>query len=227
MAGGERAVGVRSGTPRGELTRIAESRERRAEEAHGRILEAMLVSCGESGYRRVAVQDAIDRCGGNRVQFYRHFASKADCFTVAHEVEIERLAARVLGAAEAAQAWPAGVRVGLEELAAFATESPLLARGLLVEILVAGGLPLGKRAEVLKRFEHALERARDEAGVRPPPPSLAAAFLVGAVESALIDALLTGEVETFASAVPELSHAIVSTYLGEEAAAEELAAAMT
>jgi AcrR family transcriptional regulator len=225
MAGGQRATGLRSGTPRGELTRIDEDRERRAEETEKRILEAMLVACGEKGYRRVAVQDAIDRYGGNRVQFYRHFASKADCFAKAYADGIERLSERVLGTAKRAPGWRLGVRAGLDELAAFAAESPFLARGLLVEVQVAGGGSLLKRTEAMKRFEAAFDRAREEAGPGHSPPALTGSFLVGAVESAIAEALVTGEPEAFSAVVPELTHMIVSTYLGEDAAGEELAAA--
>src|SRR6187402_3396457 len=105
MAGGRhtrgRASSLRPGTPHGELTRFDESRERQADETRRRILEAMLATCGEKGYRRVAVQDVIEAYGGNRVQFYRLYSSKADCYAAAHDDEIERLQARVVGAAAA------------------------------------------------------------------------------------------------------------------------------
>jgi AcrR family transcriptional regulator len=224
MAGGKRGSGQRSGTPRGELTRIDEQRERRAEETVGRILEAMLVACGERGYRRVAVQDVIDLYGGNRVQFYRHFSSKADCYSAAYEDAGNRLCDRVLAAGAAAESWRHGIRAALDDLAGFAGAHTSLARGLVVEVQVAGGASLLRRAEALDRFERALDRAREESDPHRLPPTLTAAFLVGAVESALSTALAAGEPEAFAAAVPELTHTIVSTYLGEDAAAEELAA---
>ena len=228
MAGGRhtggRASGPRRGTPHGELTRFDESRERQADEIRRRILEAMLATCGEKGYRRVAVQDVIDRYGGNRVQFYRQFSSKADCYAAAHEDEIERLQARVFGSAAAEDGWRAALRAGLDEIARFAEERPLVARGLLVEVHVAGGPALRKRAEVHDRFAAAIDAARREAGPRPSPPPITAQFMAGAVESTLTAALAAGEPAAFTSAVPELTHMIVSAYLGEEAAAEELEA---
>src|SRR5215213_11960995 len=103
MAGGrhadDQASERRPGTPLGELTRFDESRRRQAEETRLAILEAMLATCGEKGYRRVAVQDVIERYGGNRVQFYRHFSSKADCYADAYQEEVERLHDRVRTAA--------------------------------------------------------------------------------------------------------------------------------
>jgi AcrR family transcriptional regulator len=212
MAGGRHKADFRSGTPRGELTRIRESRDRQAEETHNEILRAMLAVCGEKGYRRVAVQDVIDRYGGNRVQFYRHFASKADCYAAAYEHEVGRLVERIFAA-------------GLAELACFAAADPSLARGLVVEAHVAGGPALKRRTEVCERFARAIDAGRGDAVPSHSPPPITARFMVGAIESSLTDALVAGEPQAFSAAVPELAHMVVATYLGEDAAGEELAAA--
>ncbi len=214
--------GLRSGTPRGELTRFDESRERQADETRRRIHEAMLATCGKKGYRRVAVQDVIESYGGNRVHFYRHFSSKAECYASAHDDEIERLQARVIGAASADDGWRRGLRARLDEIGAYAEERPLVARGLLVEVNVAGGPALRGQAKVRNRFVAAIDAARREPGPRPSPPPITAQFMAGAVESTLTAALAAGDPAAFTAAVPELTHMIVSTYLGEEAATEEL-----
>ena len=182
----------------------------------------MLAACGEKGYRRVAVQDVIDRYGGNRVQFYRHFSSKADCYAAAYEDEIDRLQARVLASVATASGWRPELRAGLEELARFAEEDPLVARGLLVEVHVAGGPALSKRAEVHDRVIAVIDGGRRE-GAHPSPPPITAQFMAGAIESTLTGALTTDDPGAFAAAVPELAHMVVSAYLGEEAASEELA----
>jgi AcrR family transcriptional regulator len=224
MADGRRALG-RSGTPQGELARIRESRDRRSEEVRASILEAMLEACGEKGYRRVAVQDVIDRYDGNRVQFYRHFANKADCYEAAYDSAVERLSSRIFDAAQAEGEWRLGLRAGLDALARFAEQEPLLARGLLVEVHVAGGGALRRRTAVSERFERAIDAGRREARRNHAPPSITARFMVGAIESAVSDALVAGQPGDFAAEVPELAHMVVSTYLGEDAAGEELAAA--
>src|SRR3954454_5583273 len=128
MAGGRHtdgpASGLRSGTPRGELARFDESREQKAERIRRQILEAMLAATGEKGYRRVAVQDVIDRYGGNRVQFYRHFASKDDCYATAYEHQVGQLVERIFAASREEPLWRLGLRAGLVELARFATSDP-------------------------------------------------------------------------------------------------------
>jgi AcrR family transcriptional regulator len=125
----------------------------------------MLAVCGEKGYRRVAVQDVIDRYGGNRVQFYRQFASKADCYAAAYEHEAGRLVERIFAASRAEPVWRLGLRAGLAELACFAAADPSLARGLLVEVHVAGGPALKRRTEGLRAF-----RARHRRGARRRRP---------------------------------------------------------
>lgn len=225
MAGGRHESGPRSGTPRAELARIREGRERQAEEARESILTAMLACCGEKGYRRVSVQDVIDRYGGNRVQFYRQFGSKGECYAAAHEAGLERLCARLLEAGAAAPGWREGLRAALAELAAFAAEDPAPARGLVVEAHVAGGEVLEVREAACERLARAVDRGREEGGPHLAPPAISARFMVGAVDSALSAALSAGRPEQFGEAVPGLAHLIVATYLGEDAAAEELAAA--
>jgi AcrR family transcriptional regulator len=225
MAGGRQRGGGRTGTPRGELTRIREGREQQDEEVRLRTMTAMLEVAGESGYRNVSVQDVIDRCGTNRVQFYRHFSSKDDCFAAAYEGSIERAVAEVAEAAGAASGWREGLRSALGAVAGFIERQPLVARGLVVEVHVAGGPALATRAEVSERAIEAIDLGRSEGAAGGGAPSLTAAFLLGAVESTLSAALARGEPGAFAEAIPGLTHMIVSAYLGEEAAAEDVAAA--
>ncbi len=225
MAGGRHADDSRSGTPRSELNRIRESRERQAEEVRDRILAAVLVASGEKGYRGVAVQDVIDRYGGNRVQFYRLFASKGECYAEAHEIELGRLTERVLAAGRGEPEWRLGVRAGIEELAAYAEDDPARARGLLVEAHVAGGRSLALQARALERLARALDRGRLAGGGRQAPPAITGRFMAGAIEASLTGALAADDPGAFTAATPELTHMVVAAYLGEEDAGEELAAA--
>jgi AcrR family transcriptional regulator len=223
MAGRGKNAGMRARSPRGELARLRAEREGRDSEARERMIEAMLEACGERGYRQVTVQDVIDGCDGYRVQFYGHFANKAECYAVAYETEIERLREALLGAARAQETWRAGLGAALEELARFATERPALARGLLVEVQVAGGQALAKREEVFERLSRAVDGARRVRKSEHYPPPVTAEFIVGAIESAVTRVLLEGEPRRFAAAVPELVGLAVAAYFGEEAGGEEVA----
>lgn len=214
-----------AGTPRHELARVRAMQAQQSSEVGERIMEAMLAACGELGYREVSVQDVLDRYGGHRLQFYREFGSKAECYAAAYEAEAERLGGALLGAAAAEPSWRCGLRAALGELARFACERPLAARGLLVEVHVAGGPAPAKREEMFERLTRAVDSARRETESRHSPPPMTAAFMVSAIEASVCAALEKGEPQGFAAAVPELAHLVVAAYFGDEAAGEELALA--
>ncbi len=224
MAGGGPINGARAATPRGELTRIRESRERQDAEVAERIRDAMLDVCGERGFRQASVQNAIDRYGGNRVQFYRHFGSKAECYESAYATAIDDLCNRLLGAAAAQPSWRLGLRAALRDLSDTVSERPHWARGLLVEAHVAGGANLARRSAALDRLAAAIDSARLVADTSHSPPSLTATFMVGAIESAAMRALSDGRPCDLAEAVPDLARMVVAAYFGEAAGDEELAA---
>lgn len=199
-------------TQAGEITRLRE-----------RIMEATLEVCGERGYRDATVQDVIDRYGGYRHQFYRHFASKDECYIAAYEFEVERRYGALQALAVAAPSWRRGLVAMLYGLADFLCERPALARGLLVEVHVAGGPALLKRLEVFERLTRAVDSARHETESRHSPPPVTATFMVGAIEAAVTSSLSRLTPQDFAAAVPELAHMILAAYFGDEIAGEETA----
>jgi AcrR family transcriptional regulator len=188
-------------------------------------MTAMLETAGESGYRNVSVQDVIDRCGSNRVQFYRHFGSKDECFSAAYEEAIGKVVDQIGEAVAATSGWRLGLRTALRAAAEIVERQPLLGRGLLIEVHVAGGQALETRARVYELATAAIDRGRREGGPGTDAPSLTASFLAGAVESTLTRALVQDDPRAFGAAIPELTHMIVSAYLGEEPAAEDMEAA--
>jgi AcrR family transcriptional regulator len=187
-------------------------------------MTSMLETAGETGYRNVSVQDVIERCGSNRVQFYRHFASKDDCFATAYEDEIERVSGALIEAAQGEPGWLPGLRAALGALAGYIESRPLVARGVAVEVHVAGGEAVASRARAYERATRAIDQGRRQSASDVAPPPVTAAFLLGAIESTLTGALMRDEPQAFAAAIPELTHMIASTYLGEDAAAGDVAA---
>ena len=174
--------GARLRTPRSELARLGGVREDHRAEIAGRIMEAMLEVCGERGYRRASVQNVLDRCGASRRQFYSHFRSKSDCYAAAYEIEIERRYAALVGARARKDLGPGG-RHRSPGNGRAPGDAARLARGLLIEVHVAGGRAMGKRAEILARLAEALDGAREDPGVRHSPPPLTSAFMLGAIEA--------------------------------------------
>lgn len=210
-------------TPRVELARIRASQTGEITRLKERIMQAAIEACGERGYREATVQDVIDRYGGHRQQFYKHFAGKAECYAAAYEFEVERLYAALQARAAAEASWHRGLAALLTGLGEFVRERPSFARGLLVEVHVAGGAALLKRLEVFERLTRAVDSARHETGSRHSPPPVTATFMVGAIEAAVTSALTRAEPEDFAAAVPELAHMVLAAYFGDDIAGEETA----
>lgn len=202
-------------TPRGELARQRRRRSAAQAQIREQILEAMLTCCGELGYQAATVKDVYRRYGGYRVEFYRQFASKADCYAVAYELGIERLCRRLMRSCEAADSWAEGLRAALTELAAYISEDSLVAAGLLVEAHVAPGLVKAKRTEVLERLTCAMDGARRETTTsRHSPPPITASFIVCAIEESVVAALARQAPEEFAAAVPALQGLAECFYFG-------------
>ncbi|HSR95053.1 MAG TPA: TetR/AcrR family transcriptional regulator [Solirubrobacterales bacterium] len=221
MAGlGDSAAG-RARTPRVELARIRAAQTGEITRLRERIMEAAIEACGERGYREATVQDTIDRYGGHRQQFYKHFASKAECYAAAYEFEVERLYAALSARAAAEPSWHRGLFAILTGVAELICARPSFARGLLVEVHVAGGPALLKRLEVFERLTRAVDSARHETESRHSPPPVTATFMVGAIEAAVTSALTRATPQDFTDAVPELAHMVLAAYFGDDIAGEE------
>ena len=207
-------------TPRGELARLWEAQRGRKSAVAERIMEAMLETCGEKGYRNVSVQDLVDRYGGSRHEFYAHFPNKRECYAEAYELEIERRYEALMEIIAAADNWSIGLLEGLRQTAAFLDERPALARGLFVEVHVAGGRALRKRAEMIARLTQTLDEARsgrDDADTAPP--AMTAAFMLGSIRCFVTGALLRGAPQDFATEVRGFYRLVLSAFPGPEATA--------
>lgn len=210
----EEATGIeRMTTPRRALEKLRQEQLMGNPDTREEILDAMLVCCGELGYRRVSVERVCRRYGGYRSHFYRYFGNKAECYLAAYELESERLVEMLLASSGAA--CRDRLEAGLAGLAEFAARHPLKARGLFLEVHVAGGDALGRRWEVFERLSHALDSACRETGSRHSPPPTTAEFMISAVDQAMSSALVSGRPQEFAESVPDLATLIHTAYRGD------------
>jgi AcrR family transcriptional regulator len=184
---------------------------------------AMLELSGEVGYPQVTIAALIEASGSNRSRFYSTFADKAACYAAAYEAAIDGLTARLVGACDAAEDWPGGMRGALSELAGFMAEDPAFAKGVIAEVHVAGGAAAVKRKEVFERLSHAIDRARREIDPsRRSPPPVTSHFILSAIEVATLRALVDGEAPRFECQVPGLLLLAIVPYFGHEAARAEI-----
>jgi AcrR family transcriptional regulator len=192
----------------------SQATEASEEATRRRIRRATLVAAGELGYPKLTVAVVLERYGGYRLQFYRHFANVADCYAAAWAAEAHGLERRLLAAGAAAADWRSGLGAALAELALFCREDPALAGGLLTQVHVAGGATLGHRQEMLERLSRAIDTARRQTGSRHSPPPLTARFMVSAIEATVAKALLCGKPERLEAEMPELEALISRTFYG-------------
>jgi AcrR family transcriptional regulator len=189
-----------------------------------RMLAATLKAVADLGHRDVTVQEVLDRAGVSRPTFYEHFENREDCFLAAFDAAAERLRERVEAAAsEGGENWRDRLRMGLEELLRFIAAEPDTARTLIVEARASSPAGLLRRDELLNHFAGCIDaQVRDE--LPEPPSSIAAAGIVGGIESVLYSRLTKGETD-LDSLLPSLMYFAVLPYAGHEAATEELGGA--
>jgi AcrR family transcriptional regulator len=187
-----------------------------------RLLASILCAVAEIGYRDLTVQDVLSRAGISRPTFYEQFEDKEDCFLAAFDVSVARLRERLGAAAdEAGPAWRDRLRAGLEELLRYIKEEPEAARAVIVEARASSPAGLRRRDELLDGFATCIDDlVRDQ--LAEPPSSIAAAGVVGGIESVLYSRLQKGEADGLESLTPSLMYFAVLTYAGHEAAGDEL-----
>ena len=179
------------------------------------VLEAMLLTVGESGYTKATVRMVAERARISQDRFHRRFDSKAACFARAYEEAAERLAAAVLEAGRGAGSWRAGFRAGLAELLRTVAEQPLLAKALLLEVRSARGEAWVAHQRQIERLTTALDTARNEPDARAGAAAMTASFIAGAIEESLSIELAAGRGAEAERLLPDLTHLAFLQFFGE------------
>jgi AcrR family transcriptional regulator len=187
-----------------------------------RLLAAMIKTVTEIGYNTLTVQNVLTRAGISRPTFYEQFEDKEDCFLAAFDASAARMRERIEAAvADAGPSWRERLRSGIAELLRFIVEEPEEARMVIVEARASSPAGLLRRDEMLDRYAGCID-ALIRRELAEPPSAIAAAGVVGGIESVLYARLQKGETEGLDSLLPSLMYFAVLTYAGEKVAAEEL-----
>jgi len=190
-----------------------------------RLLAAMIRTVTQVGYNALTVQNVLTRAGISRPTFYEQFEDKEDCFLAAFDVSAAQMRERVEAAvAEAAPDWRSRLRNGIAALLRFAAEEPEAARTVIIEARASSPAGLRRRDDLLDRFASCIDDlVREE--LDEPASGLAAAGVVGGIESVLYARLQKAETEDLDSLLPSLMYFAVLAYAGQEAASEEMGGA--
>jgi AcrR family transcriptional regulator len=187
-----------------------------------RLLAAMIGAVTETGYNTLTVQNVLTRAGISRPTFYEQFADKEDCFLAAFDASATRMQERIEAAvADAGPSWREGLRSGIAELLRFIVEEPEEARTVIVEARASSPAGLRRRDELLDRFATCIDTLVRE-DMDEAPSAIAAAGVVGGIESVLYARLQKGETDDLDALLPSLMYFAVLSYAGREAAGEEL-----
>jgi AcrR family transcriptional regulator len=187
-----------------------------------RLLAAMIDAIVDIGYNALTVQDVLTRAGISRPTFYEQFGDKEDCFLAALDAVAARMQRRVeAGAADAGPTWRDRLRGGLVGLLGFIADEPKEARAVIVEARASTPAGLRRRDELLDRYATCIDALVRE-DLEEPPSAIAAAGVVGGIESVLYARLQKGETQELHELLPSLMYFAVLAYAGREVAGDEL-----
>jgi AcrR family transcriptional regulator len=188
-----------------------------------RLLTAMIKTVTEIGYNALTVQNVLTRAGISRPTFYEQFEDKEDCFLAAFDAAAGRMRQRIEAAAgaEAENGWREQLRSGIAELLRFIADEPEDARTAIVEARASSPAGLRRRDEMLDSYATCIDALVRE-DLDETPSAIAAAGVVGGIESVLYARLQRGETGELDALLPSLMYFAVLAYAGQEAAGEEL-----
>lgn len=187
-----------------------------------RLLAAMIGTVTEIGYSALTVQNVLTRAGISRPTFYEQFEDKEDCFLAAFDAAATRMRDRIEATvADSGPGWRDQLRSGIAELLRYIVDEPEEARMVIVEARASSPTGLQRRDELLDRFAGCIDALVRE-DLDEPPSAIAAAGVVGGIESVLYARLQKGETDELDALLPSLMYFAVLAYAGREAAGEEL-----
>lgn len=187
-----------------------------------RLLASMIKTVTEIGYNALTVQNVLTRAGISRPTFYEQFEDKEDCFLAAFDASAKQMREHIEAAiADGGPGWRDQMRSGIAELLKFIADEPETARTVIVEARASSAAGLRRRDELLDHFSACIDALVRE-DLDEPPSAIAAAGIVGGIESVLYARLQKGETEDLGSLLPSLMYFAVLSYAGQEAAGEEL-----
>ncbi|HYJ20834.1 MAG TPA: TetR/AcrR family transcriptional regulator [Solirubrobacterales bacterium] len=170
----------------------------------------------EVGYQKTTVSLIGGRASVSKSDFYKHFASKDDCFFAAYEAGIERIRKVVTDACagDEKSEWSSRVPMGIRALLDFLARDPALASLSLVEGLRAGRGVYDRYQAAVESFVPYLRRGAPPTPDGDPVPAATDEAVVGGIASLLGRRVLAGEAEQIDKLAPDVLEFALTPYLG-------------
>jgi AcrR family transcriptional regulator len=185
-----------------------------AQNQRERLLVAISETLDENGYDKTTVSSIGSQAHVSKSDFYRHFASKDECFLTAYDSAAERLRGEVIGACEARAGWAQRVCEGIEVALAWLAREPGCANLLLVEGLRAGPDVYDRFLAAVQSFVPLLRDGAPRGVAGGRPAEAADEAVVGGIASLLGRRVLAGETERLERFFPDIAEFALAPYLG-------------
>jgi AcrR family transcriptional regulator len=190
------------------------SREYVAQNQRERLLAAISETLDRNGYDKTTVSSIGSQAHVSKSDFYRHFASKDECFLAAYDDAAERLRIEVLGACERQAGWAQRVCEGIAAALAWLAREPGCANLLLVEGLRAGPDVYDRFPVAVQSFVPLLRDGAPRGTAAGRPAEAAGEAVVGGIASLLGRRVLAGEAEQLERFFPDIAEFALAPYLG-------------
>lgn len=194
-------------------------------ERGARILDAMTAEVAEKGYGGVTVASVYRRAGVSSRTFYDLFRNKTDCFLAAYDAAVDNLVEHVAAVYERMpEPTPARARAVLEVVLEVFAATPERARMCVVEAAAAGPEAVQRYISIVNGFTGLLEEIENYPRTgrrrRPPAPdAIAREALIGGIVWVIYDRIVSGQTEQLPELLPQLTHFLLTPFLGEQEAA--------
>jgi AcrR family transcriptional regulator len=185
----------------------------------------MLDLVAKQGYRETSIEEIIAAAGVSQADFDGLFASKESLAVEVLEERSKDCFEAVIGAYEAQAQWPDSLRAGAYAMADWMAAHPREVRYGPVEMLWAGEQAQVQREIAFRRFRGMVDDGRSRLEDPDSLPNTTADLVIGSAVKMLTERAMEGGKIDYHQLVPHLMAIAVRPYLGEEAAARELAIA--
>lgn len=193
-----------------------------ARDPRDRILVAMAEIVAKRGYQGTTIEHIVKRAGVSRATFYEHFENREDCLLAGFAEAEEELQRRLAEATKTGE-WPERIRAAVTVFVDYCTSKPALARTCLVESVTAGPIAMERYEDALTKFAPIFREGREYAGGAELPDDLED-LIVGGIAWMVHQRLLRNEIDRIPGMLPTMLEFALVPYLGEERAAEIIAA---
>lgn len=179
-----------------------------------RLLRAVGEIVAERGYSDVTVELIVKRAHVSFKTFYKHYASKQECFENLFEVAFEVTGKEIRDALQGDLSWSDEIVIALRTLVEAIVAEPEMARAVIVEAPTIGPEMAARYEQATKAFAPLLRAGRAEGPRGDELPDSIEDTLAGAVFWSAYERLIVNEAETLRDYLPVLTELILSTYLG-------------